>query len=237
MTSAGIRWLSRCQSYGSCYLRVENGGSTVKAASSVHNYGTTGNRCFSHAFVVHACCLPGESPKVRAAAMRAWSFLYTSLRHSPSSATLEPLLPTLASQLHDPDVEARAAAGEALALIYHTTSLADENSSEEDEEEEEVESMSVVSSGSLAGLEDVVDRMKELATNKGEKLRRSKRDKAAMRSVFRELHGTLQVSRRRRWWWCAVWGGGLWHSLLWPLMRHKDKGVHGWTIRTCCLSL
>jgi len=137
----------------------------------------------------------GESSKVRAAAMRAWSFLYTSLRHSPSSATLEPLLPTLSSQLHDPDVEVRAAAGEALALIYHTTSLAEENSSEEDEEEEEVESMSVVSSGSLAGLEDVVDRMKELATNKGEKLRRSKRDKAAMKSVFRELHGTLQNGR------------------------------------------
>jgi hypothetical protein len=87
----------------------------------------------------------------------------------------------------------RAAAGEALALIYHTTSLAEDNSSEEEEEEEEAESMSVVSSGSLAGLEDVVDRMKELATNKGEKLRRSKRDKAATKSVFRELHGMLQV--------------------------------------------
>jgi hypothetical protein len=139
------------------------------------------------------------SSKVRAAAMRAWSFLYTSLRHSPSSDALQPLLPVLAAALHDGDVDVRGAAGEALTLVYHTNRAAAGSSSDEEGweeegcEEEGAEDMSVEAPNQLPGLGDVVDRMKQLATNKGEVLRRSKRDKAALRGVFRELCGALQV--------------------------------------------
>ena len=44
------------------------------------------------------------------------------------------------------------------------------------------------------GLDDVVSRMKDLATNKGDKNRRSKRDRASTRSTFRELCSVVEVS-------------------------------------------
>jgi hypothetical protein len=150
--------------------------------------------------------------------MRAWSFLYTSLRHTPSSDSLQPLLPVLAAALHDADVDVRGAAGEALTLVYHTNRAAAGSSSDEEgweDEEEGAEDMSVESPNQLPGLGDVVDRMKQLATNKGEVLRRSKRDKAALRGVFRELCGALQVGL---WVWVWLWVGGSRDSTAWGLM-------------------
>ncbi len=44
------------------------------------------------------------------------------------------------------------------------------------------------------GLDDVVSRMKDLATNRGDKNRRSRRDRASTRSTFRELCNVVEVS-------------------------------------------
>lgn len=45
-----------------------------------------------------------------------------------------------------------------------------------------------------SGLDDVVGRMKDLAMNKGDKTRRSKKDRASLRSTFRELCNVVEVS-------------------------------------------
>ena len=44
------------------------------------------------------------------------------------------------------------------------------------------------------GLDDVVSRMKDLATNRGDKNRRSRRDRASTRSTFRDLCNIVEVS-------------------------------------------
>ncbi len=44
------------------------------------------------------------------------------------------------------------------------------------------------------GLDDVVSRMKDLATNRGDKNRRSRRDRASTRSTFRDLCNVVEVS-------------------------------------------
>ena len=44
------------------------------------------------------------------------------------------------------------------------------------------------------GLEDVVGRMRELATNRGDKTRRSKKDRVSMKSTFRELCNVVEVN-------------------------------------------
>lgn len=43
------------------------------------------------------------------------------------------------------------------------------------------------------GLDDVVGRMRELATNRGDRSRRSKRDRVSMKSTFRELCNVVEV--------------------------------------------
>ena len=43
------------------------------------------------------------------------------------------------------------------------------------------------------GMEDVVARMKELATNRGDAKRRSKKDRSSLKSTFRDLCSTLEV--------------------------------------------
>ena len=44
------------------------------------------------------------------------------------------------------------------------------------------------------GLDDVVGRMRDLATNKGDSTRRSRKDRASSRSTFRELCSVVEVS-------------------------------------------
>lgn len=43
------------------------------------------------------------------------------------------------------------------------------------------------------GMDDVVARMKDLATNRGDAKRRSKRDRSSLKSTFRDLCSTLEV--------------------------------------------
>lgn len=47
--------------------------------------------------------------------------------------------------------------------------------------------------GAHAEMDDVVQRMKELATHRGDEQRRNRRDRAALKSTFRELITTVEV--------------------------------------------
>jgi hypothetical protein len=209
---------------------------------------------------------PADSAKLRAAALRGWAFLYTSLNSQFSSRQLESLMASFADLLHDPEVEVRAAAGEGLALLYQASGLADGNYEgfegwdddeddpldgvdEEGEEDadgdglaaavaaasldqqqqqqqdlspqgpvangssgvlapltpgavaavtgkaprRDGDSMSLASCSSVSGLDLVVDRMKDLASNRGDRQRRSKRERSALKGAFRELRGIMEV--------------------------------------------
>lgn len=102
----------------------------------------------------------------------------------------------LAALLHSEDVDIRSAAGEAVVLIYNTCDLSalpesnpsvaeDENNGNKDEEG--------ISGVSAESLEDIVSRMQDLAKNRGDDTRRSKKDRASQRSTFRELSSILEV--------------------------------------------
>ncbi len=116
-----------------------------------------------------------ESDKAKAAAVAGWSLLFTTLRRGLSSGLVEQSLEALGQLLHAPDVAVRAAAGEAIALLYHSCGFgADEEEGwEEEEEAEEGDGMSLASSGThMSGLDVVVERMQQLASNRGDGVRR-----------------------------------------------------------------
>lgn len=126
--------------------------------------------------------------KVKAAAIAAWSFLCTSLNSVMHGDMVETVLEELSDELHDRVVEVRTAAGEALALLYHSSGMQDVLVGQDDDDT----ASAVSGDTSMSGLDDALDRMKDLASNKGDKLRRSKREKATLRSAFRELCGIVE---------------------------------------------
>jgi hypothetical protein len=148
----------------------------------------------------------------RAAALRGWTFLFTSLNALPDAGAVEALLPALAALLHEGDVEVRAAAGEAIAVVYHTCGLDELESileGEGDEEEEDGEEGedgggegSSSGGGGVSGLSEVVGRMRDLATNRGDRQRRSKRDRASLRGAFRDITRVIEVRAGAR---ACVW--------------------------------
>jgi hypothetical protein len=73
--------------------------------------------------------------------------------------------------------------------------------------------MSLASCSSVSGLDLVVDRMKDLASNRGDRQRRSKRERSVLKGTFRELRSVMEVGGMGfvGWWWAAlvcVCGGG-----------------------------
>jgi hypothetical protein len=161
---------------------------------------------------------------LRAAALRGWTFLFTSLNALPGAGEVEALLPALAALLHEADVELRSSAGEAIAVVYHTCGLDElEAVLEEEEEDDEADDEEAAGSeagsargaaapagaangaarsgggaggsdaGSVSGLSEVVDRMRELATNRGDRTRRSRRDRASLRGAFREITAVIEA--------------------------------------------
>lgn len=63
--------------------------------------------------------------KVQSAALRGWSLLLSTLpAWQLTAADIECQLASLVELLQSPDVEVRAAAGEAVALLYHSYGLA-----------------------------------------------------------------------------------------------------------------
>jgi hypothetical protein len=222
---------------------------------------------------------------LRAAALRGWAFLYTSLSSPLSTRQLEAELAALSALLHDADVDVRSAAGEGLGLLYSSCGLGDSDFGEEEDlddligEEEEEDGLQehaeiqqqiqqvdlspageqqqqvelaqngvagsssgeqqqvlngipeglvvpgtttnpgsggsgqrerivqqqqqqqrdgdVMSLGSsVSGLDMVIDRVRDLANNRGDKQRRNRRERASMRSSFRELRSVMEVGGR-----------------------------------------
>ena len=50
-----------------------------------------------------------------------------------------------------------------------------------------------------SGMDDVVARMRELATHRGDEQRRNRRDRAALKSTFRDLITTVEVHLGSGW--------------------------------------
>ncbi|KAF6258563.1 interferon-related developmental regulator-domain-containing protein [Scenedesmus sp. NREL 46B-D3] len=218
-----------------------------------------------------------DSAKLRAAALRGWAFLFTSLSNPLSTRQLEAELAALSALLHDADVDVRAAAGEGLGLLYSSCGLGDsdfgeeedlddllEEGEEEEEQQEEQQQQQVdlapvgeqqqqvelaqngagssssqqqqvlngipeglvvpgtttiAGSGgtgqrqrtlqqqrdadvmslgsSVSGLDMVIDRVRDLASNRGDRQRRNRRERQTMRSSFRELRSVMEDGRVR----------------------------------------
>lgn len=79
--------------------------------------------------------------KVSSAAIRGWSLLLSTLpAWRMTTSSVEAWLQGLAKQLHSEDVEVRAAAGEAIALLYHSCGISDLESWLEDQEQSDSDS-------------------------------------------------------------------------------------------------
>ncbi|KAK9823814.1 hypothetical protein WJX72_005686 [[Myrmecia] bisecta] len=145
--------------------------------------------------------------KVVAAALRGWALLLSTLpAWRLDSAKIEAHLASLASHLHDDDVEVRGAAGEAIALLYHSTGLQElrpfdnelssnpetPSTPESGDEAEMSGDEAGTSSAFQADMDDVMARMKDLATNRGDRQRRSKRDRSSLKTTFRDLHNIVE---------------------------------------------
>jgi hypothetical protein len=252
-----------------------------------------------------------DAAKPRAAALRGWAFLYTSLTSPLSTRQLEAELSALSALLHDADVDVRAAAGEGLGLLYSSCGLGDSNFGEEEdlddliEEEEEEEDLQeteqsqqqlhqldlspageqqqqvelaqngsssqqqqvlngipeglvvpgtttnpgsggggqrqrivqqqqrdgdVMSLGSsVSGLDMVIDRVRDLANNRGDRQRRSRRERQSMRSSFRELRSVMEVGVR-----CAMVYIGCMYGV--SAARFKVPTCFSGCLSGCCCS-
>lgn len=128
------------------------------------------------------------SMAVAAAALRAWTLLFTTLpEHALEDSWREERLQALSTQLGRSDVEVRAAAGSAAALLLDGWGLA------EPDGDPETDTESVASEGlsTASNMDAVVARMQDLATDKGDALRRSRKDRAKLRSLFRRLCSSI----------------------------------------------
>lgn len=113
--------------------------------------------------------------------MPAWQLGGTSF--------VESHLKVLGSLLYSDDVDVREAAGEAVTQLYDSCELATlpESAPKDDEDQE--------GDGIPERLEDIVSRMQDLAKNRGDETRRSKKDRVTLRGTFRQLCTILEVGR------------------------------------------
>ncbi|BDA43174.1 probable interferon-related developmental regulator 1 [Coccomyxa sp. Obi] len=130
-------------------------------------------------------------PAVAAAALRGWTLLLSTLpAQRLTAAFVESSLEALAQQLYSEATDVRAAAGEAIALLYDASGLVE---LEGDSGEESGQATPLEPGGKRSpGMEEVVARMKDLATNRGDALRRSKKSRASLRSTFREICSSVE---------------------------------------------
>ncbi len=122
--------------------------------------------------------------EVQAAALRGWTLLFTTVpAWKFASTALDEQLKLLAALLHSDNVDVRAAAGEAVAVLYDTCDLSTlpESTPAATEDEQEVDH-----------LEDIVSRMQDLAKNRGDETRRSKKDRVVLKTTFRELASIME---------------------------------------------
>ncbi|EIE23324.1 hypothetical protein COCSUDRAFT_63675 [Coccomyxa subellipsoidea C-169] len=151
------------------------------------------------AVMVHLAGLWKGAATGAATAIRAWALLLSTLpAYRLTAPFVETALAALAERLYSEATEVRAAAGEAIALLYDAAGLGELEGDSGDDSGAETP----LASGAKRspGMEEVVARMKDLATNRGDTLRRSKKSRASLRSTFRELcssveSGTVAESR------------------------------------------
>lgn len=122
---------------------------------------------------------------VTASAVRGWSLLLSVLPQSLLTPQwVEEHLDMLARCLASDSVDVRTASGQAVALLYHGAGLVDE---EDEEDDYEADGCSTSGSSIAPGMDDIVTRMQALATNRGDAMRRSRRDRAHLTGTFRRL--------------------------------------------------
>lgn len=143
-------------------------------------------------------CWKQDSYKVKSAALRGWTFVLTAMsKLFINGSQVESALEHLASLLHDSNVEVRKAAGEAIAFVHQATGA---NEMDEDDwyegNEAEADAMSE-SASTKSGLEEVVDRMQDLSKNRGDRQRKSKRDRVKLRTAFRDLCNLMETGEVR----------------------------------------
>jgi len=150
------------------------------------------------------------APPVAAAALRGWSLLLSTLtahqvRHinydsdgeGGSSDGLERRLTALSKALASSDVGVRQAAGEGAALLYNQSGLATEQDSpSESGPITPAEPVTPPQATGAPEMDDVMARMRELATHRGDDMRRSKRDRSALKTTFRDLISSVEDGGR-----------------------------------------
>lgn len=130
----------------------------------------------------------------RAAAMRGWTLLFTSLGRVMRSCEVESILQEMADQIGDKSVDVRSSAGGVVAAVCASYKFLQPPGSEGAEEEDDVDEGSEASSADISNLDGLVDRMRDLAThNRHDALRTSKRDKAALRTTFRGVLDAVEA--------------------------------------------
>eukprot|EP00891_Asterochloris_glomerata_P006389 jgi/Astpho2/6389/Aster-x0727 len=138
----------------------------------------------------------GFKGQVAAAAIRAWTLLLSSLpAWHLTASSVEVSMAALASALHSSEIEVRVAAGEGIAMLYQTSGLADlpaDAAEDGDLDDSSSTAGSEQAEALQSGLDDAVDRMRALATNRGDPKRRSKQDRARLKGSFRELCSAVE---------------------------------------------
>jgi hypothetical protein len=147
-------------------------------------------------------CQKGDSVP-RAAALRAWSLLFTSLGSPLSASEVEGVLADMADILEGSrNVDVRGAAGEVVAVLHSAYRVLnmeeldrinhDDNIYGALEGKSENGAMTEANNHS-EHMESLVARMQDLAArNRGDALRMSKRNKAEQRLVLRYILGALE---------------------------------------------
>eukprot|EP01018_Ginkgo_biloba_P014660 Gb_38536 [translate_table: standard] len=148
----------------------------------------------------HADQVPGTNkpqPAVRATAISAWAFLLTTIpTQRIGSRYIKQFLPTLSSLLKMDDRAVRIAAGEAIALMFETSSLMEQKGG--DSCYTDSDSFDCQNHESLEKLPSfdelqmsVLEQMKELSIEAGGK-GSSKKDLNTQRSYFREILASVE---------------------------------------------
>lgn len=125
-----------------------------------------------------------DSHSVREAAIRGWTLLLTTVSAELVDDIFDDVVDKLIKLLDDAAVDVRRASGEAVALLY---GFGVELDADETDYSDGASSVASNSTGlsRMSGIEYAMDRMKDLAGPRGQTKKRSKKDRAAMRSAVR----------------------------------------------------